>query len=196
MRTFYISIIGVLFLLLLHCAPPTRPTDIPPSNLKYPNADLVFYATKPISPISPTFNGGADSFYSEPSLPHGLAISRHYGAITGTPDSVHAKTAYTITAWHHNGSDEFVLNITIVKIPAVTTQPLDAQVTLGGRAVFFIAADGGTGQLKYQWYKGGSVIAGKTSPIPAHTGVWLPTQMDFPIPAMPPIAPSRRPARR
>src|SRR5262245_27083109 len=45
--------------------------------------------------------------------------------------------------------------------PAITTQPGNASVTVGGPATFTVAASG-SDPLSYQWQKNGSAISGAT----------------------------------
>lgn len=52
--------------------------------------------------------------------------------------------------------------LTVLVSPAITTQPVDQSVAVGGSATFTVVATG-TAPLSYQWRKGGADISGVTS---------------------------------
>lgn len=53
----------------------------------------------------------------------------------------------------------FVLRGGSPAVPAIASQPLNAHVQLGGRAVFSVGA-GGTPPLRYQWFRDGAALPG------------------------------------
>ncbi len=88
--------------------------DVAPSALTYPNATLVFTVGQAIAPQTPSNAGGAVVSYSvSPALPAGLALDGATGILSGTPTTITASAAYTVTAVNTGGSTTAIFSITV-----------------------------------------------------------------------------------
>jgi hypothetical protein len=95
---------------------------------------------------------------------NGSAISGATGSSL-TLNNVQAVQAgsYTVVAGNVAGPvTSAVATLTVNLPPSITTQPQSESVVAGGSASFTVAA-GGTGTLKYQWYRNGSSVGGSAA---------------------------------
>lgn len=106
--------------------------DLAPTTLSYGQSGIVLTKTVNLPPLMPTVGGGQVLNYSiAPTLPDGLVFNNLNGAISGTPTSVSAIQAYTITATNSGGSTQTVLNITVKDLPP-------QNLTYPAASIFFI----------------------------------------------------------
>jgi Immunoglobulin domain/Immunoglobulin I-set domain len=95
----------------------------------------------------------------------GTAISGATATTYTTPATVSGDTGsiFTVTVTNAAGTvTSSPATLTVNTAPAITTPPASQTVTVGQTATFSVTASG-TAPLTYQWYKGGSLIAGATS---------------------------------
>jgi len=94
--------------------------DQPPAALTYNPSTAVYAVQSPIAPITPASSGGAVTSYSiSPAIPAGLTLNVTTGVLSGTPSTISAATAYTVTANNSGGSTTATLNIATPKmVPA------------------------------------------------------------------------------
>lgn len=85
-----------------------------PSALRYAPDSGSFQQGKPITALSPTVSGIVDSFSIAPAPPTGLSFSRATGTLSGTPTSISAAAAYTVTARNPAGSAAATLRLAVV----------------------------------------------------------------------------------
>jgi DNA-binding beta-propeller fold protein YncE len=91
-----------------HNAAPT------PIAIGYTISAAVYTKGVPITPNSPTGNGGAGAMYTvSPALPAGLSLNAGTGTISGTPGAVTAKAGYAVTAYTSAGSSATTLTLTV-----------------------------------------------------------------------------------
>jgi hypothetical protein len=83
-----------------------------PTDLSYTTPDTFVHGSA-ITPLDPTVDGIVDTYSVSPSLPAGLSINATTGVISGTPTAAVAATDYTVTATNDEGTDTFVVHITI-----------------------------------------------------------------------------------
>jgi hypothetical protein len=90
--------------------------------------------------------------------------------ISGTPVTLAAATAYTVTATNSGGSatESLVVDVVPPPPPVITAQPM-SQSLVPGESVKFSVAASGTGALSYQWEVNGVPILG------ANFGEYWPT---------------------
>jgi hypothetical protein len=92
--------------------------DVPPSALTYTGSPYSYSEFLAITTLTPTASGGAiTNCTSAPSLPTGLSINSSSCAISGTPTTLQASTAYTITASNSGGNTTANISIAIVTSP-------------------------------------------------------------------------------
>jgi uncharacterized protein (TIGR02145 family) len=139
------SILGLA--LLAACGGGTGPPTEPPANLRYPANPVEYTVGVAIRPNTPSSEGGPVESYSvSPSLPAGLGIDTSTGEIAGTPTTVTAPAAYTVTASNPGGTTSVTVTITVVPqpgLPIVSTAPISSvtgTTAVGGGEV---ASDGG-----------------------------------------------------
>ena len=77
---------------------------------------------------------------------------------------------YTFTASNAAGTDFGSATLTVLVPPAISQQPADVAVVVGGSATFSIEA-GGVPAVSYQWYRDGSPVPGATDSIYTVSGV-------------------------
>jgi hypothetical protein len=97
------------------------------------------------------------------TLPTGLSLNPNTGIISGTPTQT-GVFSLTIGATNAGGTGLASLTITIT-LPtpvSITSQPVSGAVLAGTPFTFSVTA-AGTAPLTYQWFKGGTAIAGATS---------------------------------
>src|SRR6266566_8739923 len=85
--------------------------------------------------------------------------------ITTSGSTPAATTSFTVQATNTIAAADFVTatgSLTVVCVPAITTQPANQAVAVGQAATFSVGAIGGT-PLNYQWRKGGAPISGATA---------------------------------
>jgi hypothetical protein len=95
----------------------------------------------------------------------GAAISGATATTYTTPATVSGDSGsiFTVTVTNAAGTvTSSPATLTVNTAPTITTQPASQTVTVGQTATFSVTASG-TAPLTYQWYKGGSPIAGATS---------------------------------
>ena len=75
-------------------------------------------SSSPITPLSPTNEGGSGVTFSvNPALPQGLVLSTSSGIVSGTPSSLQSSTRYDITATNNFGTDVATLRIEVAVGP-------------------------------------------------------------------------------
>src|SRR5215472_144694 len=85
----------------------------PPSNLTYPQTNVVATVGVAISADTPTVSGTVASFTVSPALPAGLSLSTSSGTISGNPSAQSAQATYTVTASNSAGSTTAKVQITV-----------------------------------------------------------------------------------
>lgn len=81
--------------------------DLSPSNLEYSTPNVLYNGVT-ITPLLPSFSGGAISSYVISSdLPSGLSFDTSSGIISGTPAAVTAEATYRITGSNSSGNTVF-----------------------------------------------------------------------------------------
>ena len=81
--------------------------DLSPSNLEYSTPNVLYNGVT-ITPLLPSFSGGAISSYVISSnLPSGLSFDTSSGIISGTPAAVTAQATYRITGSNSSGNTVF-----------------------------------------------------------------------------------------
>jgi uncharacterized repeat protein (TIGR02543 family) len=135
-----------------------------PPVIAYPGASYTWYVGSAITPITPTNTGGPVTTWSIlPALPPGLNFDTGTGQISGTPTQAAAGRTYSVGGSNVSGSSYFSLAIAVpVPGPVITLQPF-GRILKPGDPVSFTVAASGTGQLSYQWYRGGSSILNATA---------------------------------
>ncbi len=83
-----------------------------PSSLKY-TSPVVLVVGSAMAPLSPTVTGTVTAYAVAPTLPAGLALDTHSGAVSGTPSAVSGTANYTVTASNASGSTTFSISITV-----------------------------------------------------------------------------------
>jgi len=91
----------------------------PPSNLVYPQTSITATVGQAIVTDNPSVTGTVTSYSVNPTLPPGLRLSTSSGAISGTPTSVAALAAYTITAANTAGTTTAALQIVVNAAPPI-----------------------------------------------------------------------------
>jgi hypothetical protein len=86
-----------------------------PSNLVYPQTMISASVRQAITPDIPTVTGAVSSYSVSPALPTGLSLSTTTGAISGTPTTAVAQTAYTVTATNAGGNTTTIVTITVIQ---------------------------------------------------------------------------------
>jgi hypothetical protein len=84
-----------------------------PSALTYSSSSYTFKNNTAIATITPTVTGTVTSCSASPVLPTGLSINNTTCAISGTPTTNQASTAYTITASNAGGSTTATFSIVV-----------------------------------------------------------------------------------
>ncbi len=75
---------------------------------------------------------GTVTYSISPNLPVGLSFSTSNGGITGSPNTHHSNTSYTITATDANGqTDSYIFNIEVRKLRWTSAAPASPTVTVG-----------------------------------------------------------------
>lgn len=106
-----------------------------PSGLTYANEDATYYRDVQIAPNTPTVSGSTPITYSiDPALPSGLALNTSTGAITGTPQVIHAPTVHTVTAQNSVGSTTRPITIRVAATP-LSFSASPATISLGGTTI-------------------------------------------------------------
>jgi hypothetical protein len=95
--------------------PPTN--GAAPTNLGYPQTNVVAIVGQAITTDTPSVTGAPTSFTVSPALPSGLSLSASTGAISGTPTSATAQAGYTITAANSSGSITATIQIAVNLAP-------------------------------------------------------------------------------
>ena len=87
---------------------------IPPRNLTYSANPATYTRGVAIAANKPSSSGGAVVSYAvSPSLPAGLSLDTHSGAITGTPTAVTATASYVVTVTNSAGHTTAWVSITV-----------------------------------------------------------------------------------
>ena len=129
--------------------------------IAYGSGSFTFTTLVPITPLVPTNTGGPVATWTiTPALPAGLTFSTSDGSISGTPTTITAATAYTITATNTGGTCTVSPTITVNPTPPTFTSQPASQVVPIGQSASFSATATGTGTLSYQWFKNGSPLSG------------------------------------
>jgi len=92
-----------------------------PSNLNYPQINIVATVGTQITTDTPSVTGTVSSWTISPALPLGLSLSTSTGAISGTPTAASAQTTYTVTAANAGGSTKATVQITVNAVVAAPT---------------------------------------------------------------------------
>ncbi|MEI7614555.1 MAG: putative Ig domain-containing protein [Betaproteobacteria bacterium] len=109
--------------------------DAAPANLTYTTTTASYIKGTVIPANSPSNTGGAVVSYGvSPALPLGLTLNTSTGVISGTPTTVTASAAYTVTATNTGGSTPANLNITVLLEP---TLPANLQIVSGNTQTGF-----------------------------------------------------------
>ena len=107
----------------------------------------------PFTPVTGVGGLGALTYTINPSLPTGLTLNSSTGQVTGTPTSVSAVTAYTVTVkdtLSQTSSKSF--NLSVSAVPVVTTLAVPTSTFTKGVAITAftpVTATGGTGALSW-----------------------------------------------
>ncbi|WP_246838941.1 putative Ig domain-containing protein [Leptospira yasudae] len=96
----------------------------PPASLNYAGSPYVLFRGTAAT-ATPTFTGTVTSCTSDITLPAGLSINATTCAISGTPTSFQATTAYTITASNSSGSTTANVNIMIFGTAPLKTMQIN-----------------------------------------------------------------------
>jgi uncharacterized delta-60 repeat protein len=133
-------------------------------NISYSPNTFMFTTGVSVGTLSPINTGGAVAAWAvNPALPIGLSLDGTNGQVTGTPSTITAQAAYTISATNSGGTANTSLVLTVIPPgPTISVQPVNASVSAGGTATFNVTTVG-TGPLSYQWQKNGSTIVGALS---------------------------------
>ena len=109
-----------------------------PTNLAYATNPASYTRNTVIAPNTPSNGGGAVVSYAvSPALPAGLALHPTTGVVSGTPTTVTATAAYTVTATNGAGSTQVALSITVIEptLVSVAVSPASGDVTAGGSSL-------------------------------------------------------------
>lgn len=143
-------------------------------------------------PLSQTVNVGttvAMAVQASGSSPLSYQWSRNGSAIAGATSSNYLITSatladagdYSVAVSNAVGSvTSAIVTLTIAAPPAISAQPQDQSVPLGGTAEFSVGADG-TAPLRFQWAKNGSALSGATNPSLTITNAQLSDQGNYAV---------------
>lgn len=104
-----------------------------------------------VAALSLSDSVGTVTYGISPNLPAGLSFSTSNGGITGTPNTHHSNTSYTITATDANGqTDNYSFKIEVKKLRWASPVPQDTTVTAGQQiSLSAPVPDGGVGTTTY-----------------------------------------------
>ena len=106
--------------------------DAPPSSVAYSGSPFTLTKDVAMTTANPSVSGGAVTLWTvSPSLPDGLTLDASTGAISGTPTTITASAAYTITASNAGGSDSTSVTIVVNDIApsSITYNPTSLTLT-------------------------------------------------------------------
>lgn len=129
--------------------------------IHYSSGGYQFTTGTAITTLTPTNTGGnVETWSVSPQPPAGLSFNISNGYISGTPSAIVGSTEYVVAATNGAGTSSVTLNLTVnPPPPIITSQPVNKIVRFGETATFSVTATG-TGNLNYQWRKGGNPISG------------------------------------
>jgi len=111
---------------------------VAPTDLAYPETELVITQLSTLAARTPTVNGVVSSWTITPELPPGLTLDPASGALAGTPVDPSPRTVYTIAASNAAGSTEALVAITVeplVPAPRNLSYAVDVIVGTVGTAI-------------------------------------------------------------
>lgn len=91
----------------------TTPPVQPPTNLQYAQPTITAVQGTAITADSAAVTGTVTSYSVSPALPAGLTLNSSTGTISGTPTTVTASAAYTVTASNSAGSTTASVTISV-----------------------------------------------------------------------------------
>lgn len=110
-----------------------------PAGLTYRETAAIYTVGEAISANAPVSSGGPITAYAiAPALPAGLAFDSQTGAITGTPTSVAADVAYTVTGRNAAGETSATLHIAVEPAPVA---PASLAYSASGAAALYVKSE-------------------------------------------------------
>jgi len=118
-----------------------------PSNLVYPHTTEALIVDVAATPNVPTFAGSPSTFSVLPSLPAGVTLDVHTGAIGGTPTQAAAQTGYVLRATNGAGFTTTTVTLGVSLAPrfAYVANQSDSTISL-------LRDDAATGDLNHVGY--------------------------------------------
>lgn len=126
--------VGLAMLMLLTACGGGDDGDDPPpptpASISYTSPQTLIVGTA--ANLTPTTNGSPGSYSVTPALPAGLTLDTGTGVISGTPTSVTAQAAYTVSAIVSTGTVSFSLALTVnPAAPSALSYDSPLQTTAG-----------------------------------------------------------------
>lgn len=112
---------------------------VAPAGLAYRETAAIYTVGEAVSANAPTNSSGPITAYGiAPALPAGLAFDSQTGAITGTPTSVTADAAYTVTGSNAAGGTSATLHIAVEAAPVA---PASLTYSASGAAALYVKSE-------------------------------------------------------
>jgi hypothetical protein len=121
----------------------TDPSKLPPGSLSYSLNPAYYPYGSAISPNALHSSGTITSLSISPALPTGLSFNASNGTISGTPTTMTAAQAYTVTASNPQGTSYLTLNLAVTDQPPTMSYGTLTQVFTVGNAVSITPTLGG-----------------------------------------------------